>query len=75
MHNLHIQITELALHIARTIPDLISEENHNGMTGLHILAMNSSAFEIRYGKWLKFLFPFPFRHLCKLPYSDIFGAP
>ncbi|XP_074379866.1 uncharacterized protein LOC141721033 [Apium graveolens] len=54
---------ELALHIARTIPDLIGEEDHNGMTGLHMLAMNSSAFEIRHGKWLKFLLPCPFRHL------------
>ncbi|KAK1393305.1 hypothetical protein POM88_012361 [Heracleum sosnowskyi] len=58
---------ELALHIARTIPELICEEDHKGMTGLHMLAMNSSAFEIRYGKWLKFLLRFPFRHLFLRP--------
>ncbi|KAK1393306.1 hypothetical protein POM88_012362 [Heracleum sosnowskyi] len=54
---------ELALYIARTSPGLISETDHQQMTGLHMLSMNSSAFRIRYWKWLKLLLPSPFRHI------------
>ncbi|XP_074336965.1 uncharacterized protein LOC141674139 [Apium graveolens] len=54
---------ELALHIVRAIPGLISEKDHQQMTGLHMLAMNSSAFRIRYWKWFKLLLPSPFRHI------------
>ncbi|KAL8088168.1 uncharacterized protein LOC141696718 [Apium graveolens] len=56
----------LALYIAKKIPSLICEENHMKMTGLHYLAMNSSAFRKQDWKWLKLFIPSSFRRLCKL---------
>nr|XP_017238219.1 PREDICTED: uncharacterized protein LOC108211199 isoform X1 [Daucus carota subsp. sativus] len=52
---------ELALYIAKKFPSLICEKNHQRLTGLQLLAMNSSAFRYQNWKWLKHLLPSPFR--------------
>ncbi|KAL1823136.1 hypothetical protein ACET3Z_009914 [Daucus carota] len=57
MYNDHF---ELALYIARRIPDLICEKDHNNMTALHLLAINPLAFSNLDWKLPDFLIRFLF---------------